>query len=235
MTTSKIQQALDDLKNGKFILIYDSEDREGEADFVVASQHITPKHINTMRKDGGGLIFLAVGPQIANTLQLPFMADLCTSASTTYPVLSHLTPNDIPYDSKSSFSLTINHRDTYTGITDNDRALTMKGFAQLADSITHKNNGEAIKEFGQHFRSPGHVPICIAAPQLLSDRQGHTELITALLSMAGLTPVGSGCEIMGDDGKALPKKETIKYADDHGLTHLTGEEIIEAWKTWQQK
>ncbi len=235
MSTEKIQQALEDLKNGKFILIYDSEDREGEADFVVASQHITAKHINTMRKDGGGLIFLAISSQLADTLQLPFIADLYTSATKTYPVLDHLTANDIPYDSKSSFSLTINHRNTYTGITDNDRTLTMKGFAQLAQNVQESNNGEAVKEFGKHFRSPGHVPICIAQPHLLSDRQGHTELITALLSKAGLLPVGSGCEIMGDDGKALSKKETIKYAQDHGLTHLTGEEIIEAWKTWQQQ
>ena len=91
--------------NFKFILIYDDDSREGETDLVISSEFATPKSIKTMRKDGGGLIFLMVSKEIANKLQLPFLADMYANIENKYPVLKKLVPNDIPYDSKSSFSL----------------------------------------------------------------------------------------------------------------------------------
>jgi len=63
---------------------------------------------------------------------------------------------------------------------------------------------------------------------------GHTELVVSLLKMADLTPVGSGCEIMGDDGKALPKAHVKRYAEKHGLMFLKGNEIVKAWKKWSE-
>ncbi len=170
----------------------------------------------------------------AQTLQLPFLADLFSKVGNEYPVLKALIPNDIPYDNKSSFSLYINHRKTFTGITDNDRSLTMKKFAELVKRIKNKESKTAIKEFGKEFRSPGHVPICIASKKLLHERKGHTELVISLLEMAGLTPVGSGCEIMGDHGKALQKEESKKYAEKNNLIFLEGNEIIKAWKQWSK-
>ena len=187
-----------------------------------------------MRKDGGGLIFLMVSYPIAQKLQLPFLSDLYAQVSSQYPILKALVPNDIPYDTKSSFSLYINHRKTFTGITDNDRSLTMTQFAELVRTIQNKNSTSAVKEFGKEFRSPGHIPICIASEKLLNERKGHTELVISILEMAGLTPVGSGCEIMGEKGKALPKEDAKKYAEKNNFIFLDGNEIIKAWKQWSK-
>jgi 3,4-dihydroxy 2-butanone 4-phosphate synthase len=231
---SNLKQALTDLKNGKFILVFDNESREGETDFVMASQCVTPKAIRQMRKDGGGLIILITSHAVAQKLQLPFLSDLFSDISTRYPVLKELVPNDIPYDTKSSFSLYINHRTTFTGITDNDRSLTTRKFAELAKSIETMDTTSAMKQFGKEFRSPGHIPICVATKDLLKERKGHTELVVALLQMAGLVPVGSGCEIMGDNGTALSKDDARRFAEKNGLTFLEGKNIVRAWNQWSE-
>jgi 3,4-dihydroxy 2-butanone 4-phosphate synthase len=220
---------LADLQKGKFVLVYDSENREGETDFVIASQFVTPDSIKRMRQDGGGLIFLMTSKEVADQLQMPFLTNLYSEVSDNYPVLKELVPNDIPYDTKSSFSLYINHRETFTGITDNDRSLTMRKFADLIKRINKLDSELAVKEFGKEFRSPGHVPICIASENLLNERKGHTEFVIALMQMADLVPAGSGCEIMGNNGKALSKEDTKKYAEKNNLVFLEGKEILKAW------
>jgi len=200
----------------------------------MASEFVKPSSIKTMRKDGGGLIFLMTSKQIADKLKLPFLSDMYSCIEDKYPILKELTPNDIPYDSKSSFSLYINHRKTFTGITDIDRSLTMTRFADLSKKIKNTKDGIATKLFGKEFRSPGHVPICVAAEKLLDERKGHTELVVSTLLMAGLTPAGSGCEIMGDNGKALSKEKARQYANENNLTFIEGKEIIEAWNKWSK-
>ena len=229
-----MEHAIDDLRNGKFILIYDDDCREGETDLVIASEFVTPESIKTMRKDGGGLIFLMISKEVANKLKLPFLADMYSHIDEKYPVLKELIPNDIPYDAKSSFSLYINHRDSFTGITDIDRSLTMKRFAELTKKIDTLNDGHATMMFGKEFRSPGHVPICVAAEKLLNERKGHTELVISMMRMAGLSPAGSGCEIMGDNGRALSKDAAKEYSDKHNLVFLEGKDIIKAWKKWSK-
>jgi 3,4-dihydroxy 2-butanone 4-phosphate synthase len=229
-----ITQAIESLKRGQFVLIYDNESRESETDLVIASQFVTPDAIKRMRKDGGGLIFLMISNHIAHQLQLPFLSEMFSSISDQYPVLKELIPNDIPYDTKSSFSLYINHRKTFTGITDNDRSLTMKKFAELTNTIKNKESKAAITQFGKEFRSPGHIPICVASEKLLAERKGHTELVISLLEMAGLTPVGSGCEMMGEHGKALPKEEAKRYAEKNNLIYLEGKDIVQAWTSWSK-
>jgi len=230
----RIDQAIEALRKGKFILIFDDDKREGETDIVMASEFVQPDSIRTMRQDGGGLIFLMTSKEIANKLKLPFLADMYNEIDEKYPILKELVPNDIPYDSKSSFSLYINHRKTFTGITDIDRSMTMRKFAELTKNIENITDGNATKMFGKEFRSPGHVPICVAAERLLNQRKGHTELVISMMKMAGLTPAGSGCEIMGDNGKALSKEKSEEYAKKHGLVFLEGKEIIEAWKRWSK-
>jgi len=184
-----------------------------------------------MRKDGGGLIFLMISSEIGKLFHLPYLSDLYTHIESDYPILHHLIADDIPYDQHSSFSLYINHRNTFTGITDEDRCLTMTKFAECSKlCITH--NDDAVEKLGKNFRSPGHIPICIASEKPLTNRFGHTELAIALLKMAGLIPVVSGCEIMGKNGKALSKMKAKQYAKEHGLCFLEGKEIIEAWKKW---
>ncbi len=229
-----IHKAIKDLRNGKFILIYDDDKREGETDIIIASEFASPNSIQTMRKDGGGLIFLMTSNENAEKLKLPFLADLFSDIDDKYPVLKELIPDDIPYDTKSSFSLYINHRDTFTGITDIDRSLTMRKFAELTKKLRNIDEGIATKMFGKEFRSPGHVPICVAAKSLLDERAGHTELVVSLLKMANLTPVGSGCEIMGDNGKALSKDKAKQYAQRNGLVFLEGNEIVRTWKKWSK-
>lgn len=187
-----------------------------------------------MRQDGGGLIFLMIPNEVAQKFKLPFLTDLYAKIEDTYPVLKQLISNDIPYDTKSSFSLYINHRKTFTGITDNDRSLTMKKFSELIVRTKKMGSSLATKELGAEFRSPGHIPLCVASKGLLNERKGHTELVIALMQMAGLIPAGGGCEIMGDDGKALSKKDVVLYAEKNNLIFLEGKEVIEAWKQWSK-
>jgi len=228
----KIEKAIKELQNGKFILIFDDDKREGETDLVISSEYTTPESIKTMRKDGGGLIFLMTSKEIADKLKLPFLSDMYSCINDKYPVLKELVPNDIPYDSKSSFSLYINHRQTFTGITDIDRSLTMKQFAILTKKVKNLDDGSATKIFGKEFRSPGHIPICVAAENLIDERKGHTELVISMMKMAGLPPSGSGCEMMGNNGRALTKENAKKYAEDNNLVFIEGKEIVEAWKKW---
>ncbi len=227
-----LEEAFKELRKGRFILIHDADDREGETDFIIAAEYVTPRSIKTMRKEGGGLIFLMTAYEVAEKLQLPYLSDLFHDVKKKYPVFEALIPNDIPYDNKSSFSVSLNHRGTFTGVTDRDRSLTIRRFAELTKEIEGLSNNEALKLLGREFRSPGHVPLCIASKNPLVDRFGHTELTISMLKMAGLTPVGAGCEIMGDDGKAMPKWEAKQYAEENGYIFLEGREIIDGWKLW---
>lgn len=86
--------------------------------------------------------------------------------------------------------------------------------------------------FGSNFRAPGHVPICVSSEKPLKTRFGHTELSIAMLTMAGLTPVAVGCEMMADDGGSLPKEDARAYAEAHDAPFLEGREVIERWRQW---
>ncbi len=223
--------ALTALKAGKFVLVYDSDTRERETDFILPAGSVTPAHIRTMRKDGGGLVFLAVDHAIHDRLGLPYLQDLFAESAPRHPVFAHLVANDIAYDARSAFSLWVNHRKTFTGITDDDRALTARRFAEVAGEAMKLENGHALELLGAEFRSPGHVPICSASAKPLETRFGHSELSVALLRMAGTLPVALGCEMLGDSGKALSKDDAIAYAKAHGHPFLEGATIVEAWRS----
>ncbi|RLF41350.1 MAG: 3,4-dihydroxy-2-butanone-4-phosphate synthase [Thermoplasmata archaeon] len=229
--SKRVDSAIEEIRKGHFVLVYDADGREEETDFFIAAEFTKPESIHRMRTDGGGLIFIMVKHGLAETLGLPFLADVMYKCSNRWPVFKELIPNDIPYDAKSSFSLTINHRDTFTGIRDVDRALTISSFGKLSREVQGLNAVAAQRIFGQKFRSPGHVPICRAARELLHERQGHTELGIALAEMAGIQPVMAGCEML-DFGESLKKEKAMKYAGEHGLVYLEGKEIVEAWKQW---
>lgn len=229
--TPEFMKALNDLQEGKIVLVFDSDNRERETDMVVASEKVTPEIVRTMRKEAGGLICVTVHDDIRERIGTPYLADIFSSVSSSYPVLSKLTPNDIPYDAKSAFSITINHRRTFTGITDNDRALTISEFANLARISLGLDNGWAKDEFGRQFRAPGHVYLLNARRDLLMSRIGHTELTTALMVMAGMTPTATICEMMGDDGNSLPKEEARAYAVRNDLSYLEGSDIVRAWRS----
>jgi len=232
-----IQNAVEALRAGKFICIYDADGREEETDLVMAAQFTTWKNVRRMRLDGGGLIFLMVHSIIANKLGLPFLADLYYKEGGRWPVLKELIPNDIPYDAKSSFSITVNYRKTFTGITDRDRALTISEFSKVSEEVMDPGitDIKAQRIMGSRFRAPGHIPICVTSKDVLRTRSGHTELSVALLRMAGLNPVAVGAEMMGnEDGRALKKEAARDYAERNGLVFLRGKNIIEAWRSWSE-
>jgi 3,4-dihydroxy 2-butanone 4-phosphate synthase len=221
----RINNALNELRKGKPILVYDSDGREEETDIVIAAEHATPEYVKMLRKDGGGLVCVSIHPKISDILGLPYLTDIWTEASTLFPVFNDLWPHDIPYDEKSAFSITINHRNTFTGISDLDRSLTITELEKIGQkALTHQLNPG---EFGSEFRSPGHVTLLRAADGLLRSRKGHTELSVTLMDMAGLTPMAAICEMLGDDFKSLGIEDAKCYALDHELAFIEGRETIE--------
>jgi 3,4-dihydroxy 2-butanone 4-phosphate synthase len=228
--TDLITKACEELRNGKMVLVYDADGREEETDMVIASEFVDQDIVKAFRKDAGGLICVTIPPETRHCIGIPYMVDVLHNSKGLYPILDGLKANDIPYDAKSSFSLTINHRKTFTGITDRDRALTISEFAKIVQLSRSCNNGHAADTFAKNFRSPGHVHLLNASERLVLDRQGHTELATALMVLAGLTPTATICEMMGDDGRALSKNRAQKYAADNSLLYLEGREIIKSWK-----
>jgi 3,4-dihydroxy 2-butanone 4-phosphate synthase len=231
---SKIYKAIEDLKAGKFVLVYDADGREEETDLVISSQFVTPQTIRLLRSDGGGLICTTMDHETREKLGLPYLSEIFQDMGDKFSVLRNLIPNDIPYDEISSFSVTINHRKTFTGITDNDRAYTISEFANFITEVSKMENGNAQKLFGEQFRAPGHVHLLNSTQNLLTTRRGHTELATALVKMAGLVPSATICEMMDGSGKARDKESARKYAKEHGFIFLEGLEIIEAWQTWSK-
>ena len=218
-----IDRALTALRDGKFILLYDFDDREKETDFAIRSDAVTYGHIRQMRKDGGGLICTAVHPTAAKRLGLPFASDALRALTVAER------EGDIPYDRKnhSSFSLWVNHRNTFTGITDRDRALTVNA---IAEQVNLAMNGGAVN-FHEVFRTPGHMALLRAADGLLDVRRGQTELSVAMADMAGITPSITICEMLDDEsGYALSKADAKKYAKKHGLEFVEGPEVLAQWE-----
>ncbi len=227
-----LSRALDSLRQGKFILVYDGDGREEETDLTIASQFVTPAAVRTLRREAGGLICITLSADVHRKIGLPLMADVLRDAGRTFPILQAVSAENLKYDRRSTFSLTVNHKDTFTGITDKDRALTISRLAAVAAEAIRQENGWAAHVFADEFRSPGHVPVLNADDPLLAARRGHTELTTALMLMAGLTPSATICEMMGDDDRARSRNEAKAYARDHNLVFLEGQDIVRAWQQW---
>jgi 3,4-dihydroxy 2-butanone 4-phosphate synthase len=231
MAEQDVGRALQALCRGEFVLLYDSDKRERETDLVIPSQFVAPESIRRMRKDGGGLICTTVPAAAWKRLGIPYLADLFQESRERHPLLAELVPDDIPYDTKSAFAITINHRKTFTGVTDRDRALTVSHFARMVrEALEFKGPDEEVRRaFGQLFRAPGHVILLNASEGLLSVRSGHTEMATALVQAAGLIPSATICEMMGDDGRALDKSLAAEYGRANGFVFLGGAEVKEFW------
>ena len=214
-----LESALESLKRGEFVLLFDSAGRENEIDMVVAAEFITPEHIARMRQHAGGLLCMALENDFANSLKLQYMHEILSNSEISN---KEMIMGLAPYGDHPTFSLSINHYQTYTGITDKDRALTIKEMANLF----HIENKQ--KKFSSSFKTPGHVPLLIASKGLLSSRQGHTEMSVYLAQIAGLIPVTAICEMMdAETYAALSVEKAEKFAKQNGIPLIDGKELLE--------
>jgi len=226
----ELERITERLEDGGFVMVYDADEREDEVDLVIPSEKITPQKIRTLRRDAGGLICVTVPPETWKKLEMPYLNEVFEKTGDEYSLLSEMRANDIPYDERSTFSLTVNHRDTFTGITDIDRALTIQRFAKLAPELEDVSTEKAQKMFGEEFRTPGHVFLLNATEGLTSEREGHTELTTALLKFTDLYPSMTICEMLSDEGDSLDEEGARGYGKKNDIPLIEGEKIKEALK-----
>lgn len=215
-----VDSAIDSLRRGEFVLLYDSQGRENEIDMVVAAQHATPEHIARMRQHAGGLLCLAIDGEFAQKLQLRYMHDILGDSLSTPN--KEMVMGLAPYGDYPTFSISINHHQTYTGITDKDRACTINEVAKLYDTANPH------EKFVSSFKTPGHVPLLIASKGLLSQRQGHTEMSVYLSKLASLVPAAAICEMMdAQTYSALSVEKAQRYATQYGIPFLDGRQLLE--------
>ncbi|MFH0971468.1 MAG: 3,4-dihydroxy-2-butanone-4-phosphate synthase [Candidatus Micrarchaeota archaeon] len=210
-----LSSAIAGLKSGRFVIVYDGKHREAEADLMLHASFATPKKIQLLRRDGGGLICFATSKEIGNEMGLRHLSEIFLQHSPTKKLVIKRTP----YGDEPAFSVSLNHRGTYTGITDNDRSKTILELGRLIA----RNNGISAA-LQQQFYAPGHVPILIARD--IAKRKGHTELAVRLCELAKLPPSMVICEMLGN-GTALPLKDAKKYAEKNKIPFIEGAEILE--------
>ncbi len=224
-----MEEAIKSLRNGKPVLVFDSESRERETDIFFLAENVDYRCVQVLRKDAGGLICVSIHPKIAGVLGLPYLRELLAIYSSR---LKRLYTKPLPYDERSAFSITVNHVDTFTGISDRDRALTISRLGVLCrDYWSGRINQEGLYEaFLREFRSPGHVFLLRGADGIVLERQGHTELALALALIGDLTPCVALAEMLGDDGYSLSLELAKKYAEEHNYVIVEGRLIIEKYR-----
>ena len=197
MPVSTIEEALEDLRQGKMIILVDDEDRENEGDLTMAAEMVTPEAVNFMAKYGRGLICLSLDHTIVERLQLPLMVH----------------DNRSPF--KTAFTVSIEARTgVTTGISAADRATTI--LAAVADDARPDD-----------LVQPGHVFPLRARRGGVLFRTGQTEGSVDLARLAGLKPAGVICEVMNDDGTMARMPDLEAFAGEHGLKIATVADIIE--------
>jgi 3,4-dihydroxy 2-butanone 4-phosphate synthase/GTP cyclohydrolase II len=191
-----VEDALEDIRAGRMVVVCDDEDRENEGDLTLAAQFATPEAINFMAKEGRGLICLALTPDRCDELGLDLMA----------------AKNESPFE--TAFTVTIEARDgVTTGISAADRAHTV----QVAIDPE-----SAPRDLVQ----PGHIFPLKAKPGGVLERTGQTEAAVDLARLAGLNPAGVICEIMNDDGTMARVPDLERYCARHGLKMITVADLI---------
>ena len=189
-----IPEALEALRAGKMIMVTDDPDRENEGDLICAAEFATQENINFMATYAKGLICTPMSQELADSLGLNPMVDRNTD------------------NHETAFTVSVDHIDTTTGISAEERGFTMQ---RLADSDSAPGN----------FRRPGHVFPLIAREGGVLVREGHTEATVDLMRLAGLKPCGVCCEIMGEDGTMMRTNELQQMADEFGLVFITIEDL----------
>ena len=197
MPFGTIEQAIEDLKAGKFIVVADDEDRENEGDLVAAAEFITADKVNFMMR-AKGMICLALSPERIRQLDLPMMgAENSDAMRTAYTVT---------VDAAARFGVT-------TGISASDQAATIRVVGD-AHSVP------------ADLRRPGHVHPLRAREGGVLQRVGHTEAAVDLMRFAGLQPAGVICEILNDDGATSKRPQLEAFATAHGLTFVTVAQLV---------
>lgn len=191
-----IPEAIEDVRNGKIVIVVDDEDRENEGDFLMAAEKVTPEAINLMITHGRGLVCAPITKKRAKKLKLYNM----------------VTEGADPYE--ANFTISIDHkRLTTTGISARDRSNTIQA---LTDDDTKPHD----------FRRPGHIFPLLAAEGGVLRRAGHTEAAVDLATLAGLKPVGVICEIIKEDGEMARVPDLIKIADEFNMKFITIKDLI---------
>jgi 3,4-dihydroxy 2-butanone 4-phosphate synthase/GTP cyclohydrolase II len=196
MPMAKIEAALEDIRQGKMIILVDDEDRENEGDLTMAAELVTPEAINFMAREGRGLICLSLTEERADHLQLPLMVRENSSSFGT------------------AFTVSIEaRRGVTTGISAADRARTIQ--------VAIDDDSGAID-----LARPGHVFPLRAKKGGVMVRAGQTEGSVDLARLAGLKPAGVICEIMNDDGTMARMPELTVFAERHGLKIVTIADLV---------
>lgn len=206
-----LDEAVAAFRDGDPVLVYDDKSRENEVDLMFPATAVTPDRVAILRNDAGGLLCVALGNEVADAFSLPFLQE-----ELDHPAAA---AHNLEYDDRSSFSLTVNHRDTRTGITDRDRTKTVRALGTAAEDPQCVN-------FADTFRSPGHVHLLKAAPGLLQNRAGHTEMGIVLAKAAHRTPAVALCEMLDDDtGGALSWRDAQTYASQNDIPLVRGDQV----------
>ena len=192
-----VDEAIEEIKNGKVIIIVDDEDRENEGDFVCAAEYVTPEIVNFMATHGRGMICAAVSGKRLDELGLPLMVDSNSALHGT------------------QFTVTIDAIDgTTTGISAADRSLTIK---KIIDDNTKASD----------FARPGHIFPLRAFDEGVLRRAGHTEAAVDLCKLAKLKPAGVLCEILHDNGEMARVPDLVKISAKFKLKILTVKDVIQ--------
>ena len=230
--TPIIAAAGDSLARGEPVLVFDARDREAETDIFILSERATPELIRLLRRDAGGLLCTAISAELRQRLGLPYYAELLEDAGDRYPIARALLSERLAYDRRSAFGLSVNHRTNFTGVPDNDRAVTVARLGALARDAARLPGAALRERFAAEFTSPGHLSVLYSAPELLRERKGHTELAISLARMARLSESVTVCEMLGDSGGARSPEAARRYAEQHGWLFLEGRTITEAFLQW---
>lgn len=196
MALNSIEEIIQDIREGKMVILMDDEDRENEGDIIMASECVQAEHINFMAKHARGLICMPMSKERCEALNLPLMA----------------ARNGSGFGTKFTVSIEAAEGVT-TGISAADRARTV----QVA-AAKHATATEIV--------SPGHIFPLMAQPGGVLARAGHTEAACDLARMAGFEPTGVICEVMNDDGTMARRPELEAFAEEHGLKIGTIADLI---------
>jgi 3,4-dihydroxy 2-butanone 4-phosphate synthase / GTP cyclohydrolase II len=195
-TLNTIEEALDDIRDGKFVIVVDDEDRENEGDFICAAEKITPEMVNFMITHGRGVVCAPLTEERCDELELENQVDKNTSI--------HSTPFTVSVDKLEGCT---------TGVSAADRAAT---FQALADPTSTPET----------FGRPGHIFPLRARTKGVLRRAGHTEAAVDLARLAGLNPAGALIEIMNEDGTMARLPELMEIADKFDMKVITIKDLI---------